>query len=341
MAISGTGAVTAGTVSDKTGYSLATSQTFSTTGSVGSVTSGVTVTTNNDKTGYSLATAPPTAATIASTVWAENIIAYSTANQAGTVLHGLNTLVGITGNTTSNITATTTTFSVDRNDSDGTFNHQTIVFTGGLLNGVSTDILTWTKVGSYAVVTVGDPLPSAPTNNTPFYILPQHVQSVDDIVSGVWNEARATSSPSGGTPAAGTYGYYLDSRVSTAGGGGGGSSVTVRQGPFTMQSEQDTVAGVVEALVGASVPLQIQVTDADNVPVPVSGTATISIKTYNSAGTLVETASGTLDMAALGYISTTITSTTTATAGRYTVVAEVVDATTIKYGGLQILVKAL
>jgi len=63
LGITGAGAVTAGTVSDKTGYSLSGSQTFSTTGSVGSVTgsvasvvAGVTVSTNNDKTGYSLST---------------------------------------------------------------------------------------------------------------------------------------------------------------------------------------------------------------------------------------------------------------------------------------------
>ena len=62
LAITAGGAVTAGTVSDKTGYSLSASQTFNMTGSitgnlsgsVGSVTAGVTVATNNDKTGYSL-----------------------------------------------------------------------------------------------------------------------------------------------------------------------------------------------------------------------------------------------------------------------------------------------
>lgn len=52
------GAVTAGTVSDKTGYALSASQTFDLTGnvsgSVGSVTGAVTVGTNNDKTGYAL-----------------------------------------------------------------------------------------------------------------------------------------------------------------------------------------------------------------------------------------------------------------------------------------------
>lgn len=53
--------VTASSVTDKAGYSLGSSQTFSTTGSVGSVTgavgsvtSGVTVAINSDKTGYSL-----------------------------------------------------------------------------------------------------------------------------------------------------------------------------------------------------------------------------------------------------------------------------------------------
>ncbi len=129
--------------------------------------------------------------------------------------------------------------------------------------------------------------------------------------------------------------------LAPTGGGGGGSSVTVRQGPFTMQSEQDTISGVVEALVGSDVPLQIQVGDGTGTPVPLSGTATINLKTYNSAGTLVETSTGTVDYAGLGYISATFTTTTTATAGRYTVVAEVTDGTLIKYGGLQLLVKGL
>lgn len=71
-----TNPVTAGTVSDKTGYSLASPQTFdltgditgslsgsvgSVTGAVGSVASGVTVTTNSDKSGYALSGAGVTA----------------------------------------------------------------------------------------------------------------------------------------------------------------------------------------------------------------------------------------------------------------------------------------
>ena len=59
--VDGSGRVTVGTNNDKTGYSLDSSQTFSTTGSVGSVTgavgsvtSSVTAGTVSDKTGYSL-----------------------------------------------------------------------------------------------------------------------------------------------------------------------------------------------------------------------------------------------------------------------------------------------
>ena len=290
LSISGTGAVTAGTVSDKTGYSLSGSQTFSTTGSVGSVTSGVTVTTNNDKTGYSLATAPLDAAGTASAVWNALLSSYGTANTFG-----------------ARVVRTR-----DTSPSNECF------ITGS--NHIAADVhqMQPDSIDATALAT----------------------SAVDEISTGIWNDVRATSSPTGGIPAVGTYGYYLDSRVSTAGGGGGGgSTVEVRQGPFIVTSEQDTTSGVVETFVGSSAPLQIQITDADNTPVALSGT--VSVKTYNSAGTLVETAGGTIDYAGLGYISATITSTTTATAGRYTVVVEVNDTTLVKYGGLQILVKAL
>lgn len=93
---------------DKTGYSLASSQTFSTSGSVGSVvgavgsvtgnvggnvtgsvasvTNPVTAGTVTDKTGYSLATAPPTAAAIADAVWDEAQSGHTTAGTFGLYL---------------------------------------------------------------------------------------------------------------------------------------------------------------------------------------------------------------------------------------------------------------
>lgn len=292
MAITAGGAVTAGTVGDKTGYSLATSQTFNTTGSVGSVTSGVTVTTNNDKTGYSLVTAPLTSGQTASAVWDALLASYTTTNTFG---------ARVVRSSTASITNDVTTNAAGH--------------VAANVHQMQADVVTASALATSAVT---------------------------EITQGIWNQARATASVAGGIPANGTFGFYIDKQLTTiSGGGGGGSSVTVRQGPFTMQSEQDTVTGVVEALVGSDVPLQIQVGDGTGTPVPLSGTATISIKSYNSAGTLVETLSGTVDMAGLGYLSATFTTTTTATAGRYTLVAEVTDGTLVKYGGLQLLVKAL
>ena len=64
-----------------TGYSLASSQTFSTTGSVGSVTGSVTVGTNNDKTGYTLSTAGNTAS--ADAVWNATRSTHTTAGTFG------------------------------------------------------------------------------------------------------------------------------------------------------------------------------------------------------------------------------------------------------------------
>lgn len=60
----------------------------SVTGAVGSVTAGVTVTTNNDKTGYTLIVTPPTAATIATTVWQDTTAGdFTTASSIGKSLY--------------------------------------------------------------------------------------------------------------------------------------------------------------------------------------------------------------------------------------------------------------
>jgi hypothetical protein len=64
-----------------TGYSLASSQTFSTTGAVGSVTAAVTVGTNNDKTGYALSSAGNTAS--ADAVWNATRSTHTTAGTFG------------------------------------------------------------------------------------------------------------------------------------------------------------------------------------------------------------------------------------------------------------------
>ena len=46
--------------------------------------------------------------------------------------------------------------------------------------------------------------------------------AVTEITKGIWNQSRATASPTNTVPASGTFGFYLDQQVSTVGGGGGG-----------------------------------------------------------------------------------------------------------------------
>ena len=100
-----TAAVTVGANNDKTGYSLSSSQTFSTTGSVGSVTgavgsvtgavgsvtSSVTVGTNNDKSGYSLT--------------AGTGLGNQTSNITGNLSGSVGSVTGAVGSVTSRVTA--------------------------------------------------------------------------------------------------------------------------------------------------------------------------------------------------------------------------------------------
>jgi hypothetical protein len=79
LSITGTGAVTAGTVSDKTGYSLTQAFPSNFSSLTISVGGAVTAGTVSDKTGYSLATTPPTATQITDAVWQANIDQDSTA----------------------------------------------------------------------------------------------------------------------------------------------------------------------------------------------------------------------------------------------------------------------
>lgn len=45
--------------------------------------------------------------------------------------------------------------------------------------------------------------------------------AVTEITQGIWNQSRATASPTNTVPASGTFGFYLDQQVSTVSGGGG------------------------------------------------------------------------------------------------------------------------
>jgi hypothetical protein len=158
------------------------------------------------------------------------------------------------------------------------------------------------------------------------------------ITSAIWNQVRATVN-GGGTPAVGTFGYFLDSRVSTAGGGGGGG-VLIKQGPFTVSSTELGPNNVLDLVVGDNRNIQLSIVDENNENIPLNGAYTYSVKIYDIASTLVATYAANLDYANGGLLSFDITTTATANRGTYNViVAENNGTTDTIYGGLKLEVR--
>ena len=159
------------------------------------------------------------------------------------------------------------------------------------------------------------------------------------INQALWNQVRATASPTGGVPAAGTFGYYLDSRVSTAGGGGGG--VIIKQGPFKLNATQDMGQNdILDLVQNDARSIVLEVIDENNEPIPLSALFTYTVNIYDVGGVGAGTYVGTVDYADGGQVSFDITTTTTATKGTYYVVLSIDNGTIItKYGGLRLEVR--
>lgn len=255
LAISGTGGVTAGVVSDKTGYSLSGTQAFNLTGNITGSLSGSVGSVSNP-----------------ATIWDQLETNINTTNSIGLKLK----------------------------------------------NNVDAQISSRLASSSYS---------AAPTTTA--------------IMQALWNQSRATASPTGGVPAAGTFGYFLDSQVSNAGGGGtGGGGVIIKTGPFTLTSNDLGPNGVLDLVKNDVRNIQLFITDQYGEKIPLNGSYTYSIKTYNAGGTLVSTYASTLDYATGGLLSFNIDTVTTGTIGTYNVVVFENNGSTDKlYGGLKIEVR--
>jgi hypothetical protein len=159
-------------------------------------------------------------------------------------------------------------------------------------------------------------------------------QEIIDIAQGVLTEATSTNTA---TYAVGDVGNVLGRLVNMiaadgadfqftanalelapSGGGGGGGSTTVRMGPFVIKAEGQGSEEPLDINKGATHAIECQLVDAEGTGVDITG-ATLTAKVYNSAGSLIETVSGTISYAALGQVRWTIGTTTTNTAGTYTV----------------------
>ena len=334
LAISGTGAVTAGTVSDKTGYSLSAAQTFNTTGSVGSVTGSVASVSGNiggnvivsvnsvvgNVGGSVIGSVGSVSGSVGSvvdvtTIWNHLLANINTTNSIGLLLKTNVDAQISTRLASSSYSAAPSVTQIWQTALPGSFTlGQAGYIVGTNLNDTITSRL---ASSSYS---------AAPTTAA--------------ITQALWNQVRATSSPTGGVPAAGTYGYYLDSRVSTAGGGGGGGGVVIKQGPFKLSATDLGPNNILDLVKGDNRNIQVSVVDEYEENIPLNALYTYNVKVYNSASVLVATYPATLDYATGGLASFNIDTTTTNNIGNYnTVLVENNGTSDTIYGGLEIQVR--
>jgi hypothetical protein len=146
---------------------------------------------------------------IADAVWLANRNQY---NSGATMGHSLNQIRKANyvtdGTVTSTVTATTTVFSTNLTNEDGSLDHQSLLFLTGSHIGTSIPILNYSLTNG--LVQLEETLPAPPTTGDEFVILPQHVHSVVAIAAGVWNELSTSYNT------ANTFGKILkDLRLST------------------------------------------------------------------------------------------------------------------------------
>jgi hypothetical protein len=146
---------------------------------------------------------------IADSVWDEAYSAHTTAGTFGKLMDTLRKSNYVTeGTVTSAVTATTTIFSTNLTNEDGSLDHQSLLFLTGDHIGTSIPILNYSL--SNGLVQLEEPLHAPPTTGNEFVILPQHVHSIIGIAAGVWNELSTSYNT------ANTFGKILkDLRLST------------------------------------------------------------------------------------------------------------------------------
>ena len=162
----------------------------------------------------------PDSGAIADAVWDESLSQHNTGGSTGKALKNLKEGIVSYEGQVDDASATTTSFITNLVSSiDDFYNSQTIHFISGILQGQSRLVLDYD--GSTKTITVEEALSSAPADGTEFIILSTHVHTITEIADGVWNEAKS------GHSTVGTFGYYLDARVSQVGGGGGASAADI------------------------------------------------------------------------------------------------------------------
>lgn len=155
----------------------------------------------------------PSADAVADAVWDEALSGHNVAGSTGKALRQIKEGVITTESSVNDSSATATTFVTALTEAvDGFFHDKTMVFISGSLSGQARHIETY--VGATKSITVSQPFTSAPADGDEFLILATHEHSLDEIADSVWDEAQS------GHTTGGTFGYYVDARISQVASGG-------------------------------------------------------------------------------------------------------------------------
>jgi hypothetical protein len=167
----------------------------------------VTVGTNNDKTDYALSAASRQA------IGDDFLSHVITKGSAGTIERAFWQSLKAGQLTDGSISGTPTAseFDTDLTAVSGAFDHLLLLFTTGSLAGEARPVSTYNSTNGRIVLQ--DSLTAAPSSGDEFIIVPDHTTPTSEIVEAIFSE------PQSGYTTAGTFGYYLDAQVSSAGGG--------------------------------------------------------------------------------------------------------------------------
>ena len=295
LAINGSGAVTVSTVSDKTGYSL--TQAFPTNFSslsisgVGAVTAG----TVSDKTGYSLTQVFPTNFSTLS-------ISGAGAVTAGTVGDKTGYSLATTPPTATQITDAVWSANIDTNSSNTNWGNSTMGQRVLRANASNSSVKV---VGSGAGHIAAD-----------VHELQPGVIVDADFGAGTVYEKLGTLIEAD-TP---TGFRYTAQALEQAPTGGAGSTTTYVTGnvPYALRSDQQFPQGTIELLVGSLLRLDLQVLDADGVPINLTGaTVTVGLRNASTNAVVGTDQSATLSFARMGFVYVDTVSAWTNTAGLY------------------------
>lgn len=152
---------------------------------------------------------------VADAVWNASLSGYNSGGSTGKALRQIKEGVISTDGSVDDASATSTTFISNLSETtDGFYHDKVMVFISGDLIGQARHIETY--VGSTKSITVSQGFTSAPSDGDEFLILATHEHSLNEIAESVWSDTKSSYTTDG------TFGYYLDAQVSSAGAGGSG-----------------------------------------------------------------------------------------------------------------------